>query len=893
MVLPSRSTSSRIITDHATVQRRSRLGQGSSTSCSKTAPNCHQGLVQASFFQGPFSMGVLPSVANSVQQQADVHDQPPRADPRNVLVCGSGNSGRHLDANRVCLPENSIAFWGDEKVARIVPDPSCLGEQQHASKSTGPAMVASCLQDHHPARSSSTSHAGPPSHASASAAVPPSIANPNNVPAWPSGQSWVKLTGAEAVRLLGLGHTQTQGQPHQAVTRQPDKLPQKQRVLLQAAKKRSSMSLSELVTWSSAQLTKDRADCLVPVMLLPTQSRATVPQVSAQQSTASGCHIAHAVSSQPFEDPKEPPLGIRLHREECSPAQLSRTSKVQRARAAVTTTLASACTPRAGHAVAEACDNGISVQGLLAWCSDIHTVAATAAWRLGECRVGSCDDQIRQQPSFIGSTDAVGGIWLGANCSASDIAVPAEHATSTAAIQNFGAGVEQQESQRGDSQRGAPTSTSPTEQPAEHASGGCLWQHGTPDLLDADDVALLGHLWEHRCHAGATPVALTLEPHCSPRPGSCLSSPIPPDKTMLPWLQGAASLLRVAFAPSSTPIQDPADWTAAASKSCRDHASRRPSQALCEGRRDCSQEARGAAPPHALSQAPPLLPALCFDACFESANLRAAVRISPFEYDLFLSPDLNDISEFGLRCQWFYFALSAALPFQPYRFNIVNFNKKESLYSKGVQPLVSCPSNPSILHTGKSGALQPTGVVDWHRYGSEIAYCPSPYRVPARAQLTPPTSGGSILQRKGSGVSAAMDGGYPTLREGVSEKSLGGRGGSSCKGLYCLSFTMVFPSPDRFFLATCFPFTYSDLQEYLLKLALDSRALGLDFAGSDVIRRSLLCHTAAGNRCDLLTITDFTGSPETIAQREVVVLTARVHPGESNASWVMQVSAPR
>jgi hypothetical protein len=50
-----------------------------------------------------------------------------------------------------------------------------------------------------------------------------------------------------------------------------------------------------------------------------------------------------------------------------------------------------------------------------------------------------------------------------------------------------------------------------------------------------------------------------------------------------------------------------------------------------------------------------------------------------------------------------------------------------------------------------------------------------------------------------------------------------------------------------------------------------------------------LCSTVGGNRCDLITITDFESSATEIAEREVVVFTARVHPGESNASWVMQV----
>lgn len=40
---------------------------------------------------------------------------------------------------------------------------------------------------------------------------------------------------------------------------------------------------------------------------------------------------------------------------------------------------------------------------------------------------------------------------------------------------------------------------------------------------------------------------------------------------------------------------------------------------------------------------------------------------------------------------------------------------------------------------------------------------------------------------------------------------------------------------------------------------------------------------------ECLTITDFRAPLDVIRRREVIVLTARVHPGESNASWIMQV----
>jgi hypothetical protein len=54
------------------------------------------------------------------------------------------------------------------------------------------------------------------------------------------------------------------------------------------------------------------------------------------------------------------------------------------------------------------------------------------------------------------------------------------------------------------------------------------------------------------------------------------------------------------------------------------------------------------------------------------------------------------------------------------------------------------------------------------------------------------------------------------------------------------------------------------------------------------LRQRVLCHSIAGNPVPLLIITDFASPASDIAARQAVVLTARVHPGETNSSWMMQ-----
>ncbi len=84
-------------------------------------------------------------------------------------------------------------------------------------------------------------------------------------------------------------------------------------------------------------------------------------------------------------------------------------------------------------------------------------------------------------------------------------------------------------------------------------------------------------------------------------------------------------------------------------------------------------------PPAARLAAPPSRDCLAFESRFESGNLRRAVQVSPFEYDLILRPDLNTRG----HTQWFYFAFANAQRGCTYKFNILNCVKPDSLFNFG------------------------------------------------------------------------------------------------------------------------------------------------------------------------------------------------------------------
>ncbi|ETW09887.1 hypothetical protein H310_00331 [Aphanomyces invadans] len=102
------------------------------------------------------------------------------------------------------------------------------------------------------------------------------------------------------------------------------------------------------------------------------------------------------------------------------------------------------------------------------------------------------------------------------------------------------------------------------------------------------------------------------------------------------------------------------------------------------------------------------------------------------------------------------------------------------------------------------------------------------------------------------------------------------------EGSNTLSFTYTFSRPgDRVYFACIQPYTYTDLQEYL-------DALGNDPDRSVVCRRTELCLTLAGNSCDLLTITAPGKEGKSVDGRRVIFISARVHPGEANSSFMMK-----
>ncbi|XP_075620987.1 cytosolic carboxypeptidase 4 [Balearica regulorum gibbericeps] len=221
---------------------------------------------------------------------------------------------------------------------------------------------------------------------------------------------------------------------------------------------------------------------------------------------------------------------------------------------------------------------------------------------------------------------------------------------------------------------------------------------------------------------------------------------------------------------------------------------------------------------------------LTFFSKFESGNLRKAIQVREFEYDLIMNADVNS----NQHHQWFYFEVRDMKLEVAYRFNIINCEKFNSQFNYGMQ---------LVMYSVKE-ALQ--GRPCWLRAGYDICYYKNHYRCSAAA------------------------------------------GGTRGKCYYTLTFSIKFPHKDDVcYLAYHYPYTYSTMMSHLDILEQNRNPKKVYW------RQQTLCQTLGGNLCPLLTITAMPESKkrddlEQFCNRPYVFLMARVHPGESNASWVMK-----
>ena len=249
---------------------------------------------------------------------------------------------------------------------------------------------------------------------------------------------------------------------------------------------------------------------------------------------------------------------------------------------------------------------------------------------------------------------------------------------------------------------------------------------------------------------------------------------------------------------------------------------------------------------------------LLFSSNFESGNLRYAIKLSNHEYDLILRPETDCIRTY----HWFFFRVELnnspnAEKFREnkvVKFNIINLYKKTVLFSEKIRIL--CYYNDA-----------------WSRDTFNIHYFINgiPYNIDGNNN----SEENNVNENNNNNFN---------LEKNSSNNLDNLLNGNAQEGMryHTLSFSFDFSqitTPIKYiYFAYCYPYSFTQLDLYLSSLN----------HYKDILRFDEIGKSLEGNSLHMLIITNFTDSFDELANKKSIIFTARVHPGESNGSYVIQ-----
>ena len=240
---------------------------------------------------------------------------------------------------------------------------------------------------------------------------------------------------------------------------------------------------------------------------------------------------------------------------------------------------------------------------------------------------------------------------------------------------------------------------------------------------------------------------------------------------------------------------------------------------------------------------------ILFNSDFESGNLRMAIKHADNEYDLVLRPETNSTRTF----QWFYFSITvnnnvnagSSSNTSCIKFNIINLIKKTILFNDNVRVL--CHYNDA-----------------WSRNTNNVYYYANSIIIPQ-----------SETNNNGNGSNSNTNNNTNNNANNTNSKQ---PQNEQCDNIQYHTLTFTFDlsnlkdNATTVYFAYCYPYTFSNLTSYLSSL---SNCFG------NIIRFENIGHSRNGNVIHMLVITNFNDSFDDLAKKHAVVLTGRVHPGES------------
>ena len=263
---------------------------------------------------------------------------------------------------------------------------------------------------------------------------------------------------------------------------------------------------------------------------------------------------------------------------------------------------------------------------------------------------------------------------------------------------------------------------------------------------------------------------------------------------------------------------------------------------------------------------------IIFDSKFESGNLRMAIKLDsdiPNEYDLIMRRDYNSEKNYS----WFYFSIESDRE-TDIKFNILNFIKKKIMFDE--------QNKIRILVYNKNDK--------WTRNTYNIQYYQNNINIfpPGEDKDKIIIDDEKDFDQDDDKIDEKDE--DKDDKDDIKENKINIKDKGEKEDIpdteffftlsFCYHVNKININTPIYF-ALCFPYTYSTLQEYLYKLSIIK-------TNKNKIKFSTLNKTICGNPLDILYITNYNCSLNDLNSRPSVIFTARVHPGETSGSYVIE-----